>query len=823
MDRPMDLRFTPAQEAFRHEARAWLAAHAPPPRSLPSLDTAEGFEAHRALGADHVRRPVVGGVVARGVRRPGVGILEWLVFEEEYWRAAGPPPGQPERGVPAGPDHVRVRDRRSRRSGSCPPWPRGGRSGARAGPSPTPAATWPASAAGPCGRAPRRRMAAVRPEDLGLPGRVRRMVLRAVPHRPGGRAPSGPHLLPHRHGHARGDRPPHPPDRRGDRVRRDLLRGRVRPRRPGARRGGAGMERGHGHRRLRAGAQPAQPGPLHRGRRPPGGACTASGWPPTPTGRPAAPTPWPRPGWTPRPTGSTPCGPPPGCSTADRSGPRPAPTRSTGRRPTWPSTGRPWPCSGPRPSFHGDPGTDDAVARRLPLRPGRPHLRRHQRDPAQRGGRAHARAAPGLSRERTAMHFAFTDQQLEFRDAVRQVLAKECTTDDLRAAYDAPSARTPRWTTLADMGVVGPSVPEDHGGLGLGLVDLVLLLEEAGRVALPEPLLETTALAAPLLAELGAGSAVADAGPALTGWPAWLEAHRWRGRAPPRPWPTRAGDGAGGRRRRRRPVRPGDGAAPMATRRSMPSAAERVTVTPVPSLDPTRRLGRARWSPAAETRLASGPDGRVGHPPDRRPGRGGHRRRAARADRPHDHHGRRLRQGAPSVRQAHRQLPGGQAPAGRRPGQARVRPPGGLRARPGHWTRASPTARRAASTAKAYASDAATEAARVALQVHGAIGYTWECDLHLFLKRAWALAEAWGSAADHRHAVLASLVAGVTPGRLAAPTPLTRIADRARYRRASPPTGHGPANRPSPESGNGEGVDGHPVVRRRTATAGRAR
>ena len=70
-----------------------------------------------------------------------------------------------------------------------------------------------------------------------------------------------------------------------------------------------------------------------------------------------------------------------------------------------------------------------------------------------------------------------------------------------------------------------------------------------------------------------------------------------------------------------------------------------------------------------------------------------------------------------------------------------------------------PSASRAASAAKAYASDAATEAARVSLQVHGAIGYTWECDLHLFLKRAWALAEAWGSAADHRHLVLDSLTA----------------------------------------------------------------
>src|SRR5450756_1228765 len=70
----------------------------------------------------------------------------------------------------------------------------------------------------------------------------------------------------------------------------------------------------------------------------------------------------------------------------------------------------------------------------------------------------------------------------------------------------------------------------------------------------------------------------------------------------------------------------------------------------------------------------------------------------------------------------------------------------------------TPDASRAASVAKAYASDAATEAARVSLQVHGAIGYTWECDLHLYLKRAWALAESWGSSADHRSRILASLV-----------------------------------------------------------------
>jgi alkylation response protein AidB-like acyl-CoA dehydrogenase len=62
-----------------------------------------------------------------------------------------------------------------------------------------------------------------------------------------------------------------------------------------------------------------------------------------------------------------------------------------------------------------------------------------------------------------------------------------------------------------------------------------------------------------------------------------------------------------------------------------------------------------------------------------------------------------------------------------------------------------------ASMAKAMASEAATLAARTALQVHGAIGYTWEHDLQLWMKRAWALAASWGDAATHRARVLETL------------------------------------------------------------------
>ncbi|HEX3982025.1 MAG TPA: acyl-CoA dehydrogenase family protein [Acidimicrobiales bacterium] len=86
----MDLRFTADQEAFRAEARSWLADHAPVPGSLPSLDTADGFEAHRAWERTMFddRWSVVSWPEEFGGR--GVGIVEWLVFEEEYWRAQAP-------------------------------------------------------------------------------------------------------------------------------------------------------------------------------------------------------------------------------------------------------------------------------------------------------------------------------------------------------------------------------------------------------------------------------------------------------------------------------------------------------------------------------------------------------------------------------------------------------------------------------------------------------------------------------------------------------------------------------------------------------------
>ena len=92
------------------------------------------------------------------------------------------------------------------------------------------------------------------------------------------------------------------------------------------------------------------------------------------------------------------------------------------------------------------------------------------------------------------MKFAFTDDQLAFRDAVRDLLDKECTPAHVRDAWTNETGRVPGlWEQLAAMGIVGMLAPESAGGLGLTMVDLVLILEETGRYAVPEPIVETAA------------------------------------------------------------------------------------------------------------------------------------------------------------------------------------------------------------------------------------------------------------------------------------------------------------------------------------------
>jgi len=91
------------------------------------------------------------------------------------------------------------------------------------------------------------------------------------------------------------------------------------------------------------------------------------------------------------------------------------------------------------------------------------------------------------------VRFAFTDEQLAFRDAVRGMLDDLCGPDVVRAAWHNDTGRTEKlWTLLDEMGAF--DVEE---------VELALVLTETGRAALPEPVLEHAAVGLPALREAG--------------------------------------------------------------------------------------------------------------------------------------------------------------------------------------------------------------------------------------------------------------------------------------------------------------------------------
>jgi alkylation response protein AidB-like acyl-CoA dehydrogenase len=85
----VNLSFSTDEQAFAEEARAWLAEHVPA-EPLPSMDTAEGFEAHRRWEAElaEARWSVVSWPEKYGGR--DASLVEWVIFEEEYYRAGAP-------------------------------------------------------------------------------------------------------------------------------------------------------------------------------------------------------------------------------------------------------------------------------------------------------------------------------------------------------------------------------------------------------------------------------------------------------------------------------------------------------------------------------------------------------------------------------------------------------------------------------------------------------------------------------------------------------------------------------------------------------------
>lgn len=306
------------------------------------------------------------------------------------------------------------------------------------------------------------------------------------------------------------------------------------------------------------------------------------------------------------------------------------------------------------------------------------------------------------------MDFRLTPEQVELQGAVRDYLTAEHGPETLRR-LDAAGGRDPAvWDGLVGMGLAGLLVPEADGGLGLGLIEAVLVAIELGRANVSEPIADTALVAAPLLAEraadIAAGSCRVALGHPVNPWIADLDSADalLGGDKPAAPAPLGSAD-------------------PL-----------RRLFAPVAAADNDDLLNRAALIAAAQ--LLGGAE--------------------------------RMLELASEYAKTRQQF-----------GQ----PIGKFQAIKHHLATvlvkiefARPVILRAAhalqhghgrapvhiSHAKLAADDAATLAAETAIQVHGAMGYTYEVDLHFWMKRAWALAGAWGDRAFHQRRVAAVVLGG---------------------------------------------------------------
>ncbi|MDA8371162.1 MAG: acyl-CoA dehydrogenase [Nocardiopsaceae bacterium] len=340
------------------------------------------------------------------------------------------------------------------------------------------------------------------------------------------------------------------------------------------------------------------------------------------------------------------------------------------------------------------------------------------------------------------MDFSFTVEQHDFAAAVAELLRTHCTPEHVRATKSGFDRD--RWKRLADIGMASVCVPEPHGGLGGDDLDLLLAVEECGSAALPEPVVESTTAATALGAAMESGAR--DGGHADH---AVLLARAAEGdalltvSAPTDPYVAAADHAAALLLER-------EGAWYVVDR-------DRAALTPQPSVDAPRTLFTVEWDSDGGTLIARG--------------------EAARAMSAAVLNRGALLSGAYLLGAARRLIEMSVSYA-----KDRIqfgRPIGSFQAvkhhladafvavefaRPQVWragyslTSGAATADRDVSAAKASASAAAERAAAVALQVHGAIGYTHESDLHLWLTKVWALSRAWGNAEWHRGRVASSLI-----------------------------------------------------------------
>ncbi|HEX4251338.1 MAG TPA: acyl-CoA dehydrogenase family protein [Pseudonocardia sp.] len=327
------------------------------------------------------------------------------------------------------------------------------------------------------------------------------------------------------------------------------------------------------------------------------------------------------------------------------------------------------------------------------------------------------------------MRFALDAEQRQFADSLHELLADAAVPTAVRLWADGdPAAGLAVWKQLAELGVPGLAVPESAGGLGAHPVDLVVAFEQLGRHAVPGPVVESCAAVPTLLAEIGHRDCLAALADGELLATLVLPPHV--------PYALDA-DVAG-------LLLTADPAAGSV------GLLDSAGTEPERSVDPTRRLFR----PGPALPLAADVPGAVARAFNvgvlataaQLVGLGAGLLEMAVA-----HAGRREQFGRPigAFQAVAHQL------ADVHVGLELARPL--LHGAAVALGSRSGTATRDISAAKVAAGTAAYRAARTALQVHGALGYTLEHDVAFWLTKARALIGAWGTPAVHRARVREAL------------------------------------------------------------------
>src|SRR5580693_3753443 len=102
------------------------------------------------------------------------------------------------------------------------------------------------------------------------------------------------------------------------------------------------------------------------------------------------------------------------------------------------------------------------------------------------------------------MQFGLTESQEILRDSAKKFFAGECPIAEVRRLMETDTAYDAKlWSKLAEQGYTGIIFPEEYGGVGLGIVELILLLEESGRALLPGKFFTTVVQAGSLIDAAG--------------------------------------------------------------------------------------------------------------------------------------------------------------------------------------------------------------------------------------------------------------------------------------------------------------------------------